>query len=321
MKRLFRERMIVVLLFVLILVGSVNSYRQFGTQIVAPIEHHSRKLAWRHVADVVIAGDSVVQSGVDPGVLGQAFPSQRVCNYAFGGNAYGETYLDAIEQVLDPQSDSRVVILGISPQLFLDTRLRSNPFMIEEDAAAKALPRSGSSDWQAVKLFFSPLHMQTLLHSLFPQRVSLPRIYHANGWCENNLPEGPGSVHLSQMENPPHVGHVDSQCVAELLVQVQQWRESGITVYGFRPCKSPEWARMDDHYYQFDPCSFCARFAQAGGIWLEAADAAYPSYDGCHLNSQGAGELSAQLARQIQMQLAIRNELSNFDLTYATATP
>ena len=47
----------------------------------------------------------------------------------------------------------------------------------------------------------------------------------------------------------------------------------------------------------FDETFFVASFEKAGGIWIDVSQTGYPTYDGSHLNPEGALEFSHDLAQ------------------------
>ena len=87
------------------------------------------KYGWTGCADVVVTGDSRTGSGVSPGRMKQYLQGLRIVNYAFGGNGYSSEYLAAIENVLDPHSSNKMIILGISPQSLTKSMAARNGFI------------------------------------------------------------------------------------------------------------------------------------------------------------------------------------------------
>lgn len=60
-----------------------------------------------------------VLGGVSPSQMQQILNNKRIVNYGFGcGNLYVSEYLESIKQVLNPQSEYKTIILGITPQSF-----------------------------------------------------------------------------------------------------------------------------------------------------------------------------------------------------------
>ena len=73
------------------------------------------KIGWRNCADLVITGDSRVLGGVSPSILKKSLGNFRIVNYAFVGNRYVPEYLEIVKNVLNTQSDQKMIILGITP--------------------------------------------------------------------------------------------------------------------------------------------------------------------------------------------------------------
>ena len=75
------------------------------------------KIAWRHEADIVVAGDSRAYIGISPAHLARDLPGNpRVLNFGFNAIGYHAQYRQALLDVLDPKADNPRLLLCVSPR-------------------------------------------------------------------------------------------------------------------------------------------------------------------------------------------------------------
>jgi len=292
-----RERVAQALLLtlsIILLLGLTRRNDDTGPKLV--------KFSWKACADVVVAGDSRTGGGVSPGQLKQFLPGMRILNYAFAGIGYGPEYLDAIEGVLNPDSQQKIIILGISPQSLTEKMAQNNSFLDLQNTYAFRSPRLAACCQKLLK-FTAPIKMKDALGGRLvdPHIQRQYRHSHADGWTAayDDPPLQDFSGYLRDAHNIFDNNPVSPDLVKNLTNRVARWQSQGIHVYAFRMPTIPEMVAIENNQGEFDEQRFALAFEQAGGKWLTVDQFRYPSLDGSHLNRDGALEFSRDLGRII----------------------
>lgn len=280
--------------------GDTRWHGLYPEQVIA------EKLAWHHNADWIFAGDSRVYLNVSPQAIAKIVPGQRILNFAFSGNCWSDQYLDSIENVLDPQSNNPVILIGINPYGFTLRAQRQNGFQSAQEK------QHSPSD-----------HLDCVLEPVLIHLQPLPILETFASWIKNQpLPSynsecfadgfqafvrQPLEPHLlltnGYVENLYRGNEINPDLLRNFLNRVDRWHRRGITVYGFRPPLEPQTLALEIRLSDFDDDDFIRNFTTAGGIWLniENAHEIYGprTYDGQHLPGEQAQNYSHDLARKI----------------------
>jgi hypothetical protein len=269
------------------------------------------KYGWTGCADVVVTGDSRTGKGVSPSRMKQCLQGLRIANYAFDGNGYSGEYLTAIENVLDPHSTNKMIILGISPQSLTEVMATRNSFLQARQNYSYSSVVVAQSFHKLLR-FTGPLKFNELFGGVFVPPAQR-RKYH------QSFPDGWDSVYyvpplrdfnsylrdaVNIFDNNP----VSPRIVADLLHRITLWRRCGIRVYAFRPPTIREMVEIENSHGGFEEQKFIAAFEKAGGRWLNVDQFRYDSLDGCHLNRTGALQFSRDMALMIVVEEKITRE-------------
>lgn len=253
------------------------------------------KLSWHDSADVVILGDSRSHMGLLPEVLASdGFPG-RVLNFGFSGVRMSDEYLDAAEKVWNTRSQSRIAVIGVTPQ-----SLRSRPRSTDQFSRTRD-SHTAYRHWKArwlgwVEERWPPMTRRVLDQIL--QGVDRPRFatrHHADGWVEAITSNVDCEVQFEayrKLRQTPVSDHLSESVVT----RVRSWTRQGIRVYGFRP---PTCVEMEAIELDFGEAEFIAEFEAAGGIWVTPSEAGLRTFDGSHLDVASAREFSRRLADSI----------------------
>jgi hypothetical protein len=215
-------------------------------------------------------------------------------------------YLRYLEQVLDPRSKQKTIVLSASPQNFTDGYVNRNGFL--NCARKRPIERFMDIRFGGMTFPFRPMktsHFARLFLGQQPQ-VSGRQEFHPNGWFStedlvadrNREIEKYRAFFEPQNNGPACEDHID-----RLIEAVEKWSSQGIRVYGFRPPTCSEIAEMEQNLSGMDWARFVTRFRDAGGNWLEVDAAEYATFDGSHLGRASAEELSLNLGEQIRYGL------------------
>jgi len=250
------------------------------------------KAHWQAIADVVLAGDSRILLDLSPAEMARHLAGVRIFNFGFSSAGYSPDYLAAIEQVLDPASPRKAIVLGITPFSLTPGASRNNGFTANRKRRA-----AGLFDRVLEPLFWylEPMGIGDLVNLI--RQHHYYETFHADGWVAGRrVPEVPGDA--VDKYGRIFLGNVIAPSIEDgLLFQVRQWADAGIRVYGFRPPTYREMVDLENERSGFDEKTFVVRFEAAGGIWLNLDQTAYHTYDGSHLREDAAVELSGDVAR------------------------
>ncbi len=261
------------------------------------------KLDWKHCADAILVGDSRVGSGLSPAIMAEHLADRRIFNYAFDGCGFYKEYLDAMPDVLDPDSHNKMIVMGITPRSLIDS-IRNDHFIYGHQK------RKGHSSTimaytNDLLQFCRPMQLKELLSTLL--RVENTKHFfrkdHTDGWSAREVTgqDAVMSIHPEYVKN-----RVSSDIIEGVLAHVRTWTELGISVYAFRPPTTVETFEVESQHSGFDEAAFVKSFQEAGGIWIGVDQTAYPSYDGSHLCPDGAIAFSHDLSRKIAASEAKR---------------
>jgi len=299
-RKILRERPFIVAALSCLLMFAIGSTRNPEAKGVYEGRFWLMKFHWRNCADVVLSGDSRVCSDVSPAEINQYIPELRVFNYAFDGVGYYKEYLDSIPKVLDPQSNRKVIILGITPRSVITSAITNDHY---KDSKRRTKYHSNAilASLDRLLQLLQPMALREIFCVFFPgkNQQHFFRYYSPDGWVERHIvPEDPRALVEPYRETFIR-NQVLPETIHELLQCIRKWRQAGIEVYGFRPPTTNEMLEVENSFSGFDEQSFVASFKDAGGVWLEVRQTAYRTYDGSHLNPDAAKAFSRDLARII----------------------
>ncbi len=295
------DRSALTLILAAIFVFALGSIRRNDFAGISSTYLWNLKVHWSACADVVVAGDSRVYCGVSPSAMSKFLPAVRIKNFGFGAVPYTREYLSAIHNVLDPQSRSKIILLGITPHSFSAHALRKNGF----DYYRKNLIRRFSTDQYFGDLlnFVMPLSFDELSQIILRKDTG-PQFRlkcHPDGWVATiKIPEDPREA-LAGLDKRYDDQQVIPNLVQNLVTTVANWRRQGIAVYAFRPPTTPEVFDRENRLMGFNHDAFVREFQAAGGTWIDTDLKNYRSFDGSHLRVESAVRLSENLARFINI--------------------
>ena len=295
-----KDRTFKTLVLALVLIGIMGMLRPDKPRGIYPKRYWARKISWHQCADAVLAGDSRVLGGVSPAEMRKTLADWRILNYGFASNLYVPEYLEALESLLDPESRNKALILGITPH-----SLTEDPDVTGQFAELKGRSRSQIY----ADIFLAPLlsfveymSFQDALHGLFPALATgrTQKEFHADGWLAYQRQPPGEKRELKKYFRGYQKVQVSAKMVEGLNRFVSRWTQTGIRVYAFLMPTCQEMFELEQQYSGFDQRQFVEGFEKAGGIWIDVDPCAYESFDGSHLQSYAARQLSNDLAQRIR---------------------
>lgn len=300
MAGLIKDRTTITLILAVLLSLTVGSLRLDKPRGMSPKTFWAEKLEWKECADAVFLGDSRVLMGTAPEVLQAYLDYENILNFAFGANWYCREYMDAAEELLDPQAENKTLIMGISPNA-LTWRTKGLGLFIELKETPEK-ERFFNRHFGPIYDFFDPMSFKDVLQGLLPSTAPTrtTKYYKENGWCavhkigddENNEVKRYRAFYKNRQ--------VSDKTVDTVMQYVSRWSKQGIKVYGFIPPTCPNMVELEDTASGFDKESFVKKFTEAGGIWLDVNLTDYYSFDGSHLQDDDAIRFSNDLGKMIK---------------------
>ncbi|MFO7655221.1 MAG: hypothetical protein R6X25_15585 [Candidatus Krumholzibacteriia bacterium] len=316
-----RDRMVQTCLLaavVIVVVGLIGPTPRDPYRAARPAESsfYIHKVHTAGSYDVVVLGDSRTLNAVAPAELAAVLGDIRVFNFAYQSGGLNPEIYAAGERRLDPDSPRPTMVLGVSPLTLLAERANNTQYRLHRDK-----PRDEvllKQHFPEVAQFFAPIEPGDIIGRLFNLRpkVMYYQEFHDDGWIAARLVPPDTARAMEPLAADLAGMKIDDQLVAALVAQTHQWHREGITVFAFRP-PAQSWAKaLEDSLLGFDEAALARAVQSAGGIWLEFSPAAYPTYDGSHLDHESARKFSRDLASKMARYYANRPEAIS-----ATAAP
>ncbi len=282
----------------ILVMGSLRPDKPRGMHSMHYDIHRSR---WSQCGDVVLAGDSRVLIALSPEEMGKVLKDRRILNYSYAGVWYSKEYLEAVGAILDPNGDSPTVVLGISPRS-LTQGVRDNPGAFT--GSDNTMDKDALIEYAFAPIleFCQPMSFNQVLPGISPSLASsiLIKEYHADGWMSANCTVNKrGKWAIKRYRRVYDKYDVLNSTIENVMKHTKSWVDNGVKVYGFFPPSCEEMVEIEAGLESFDQADFISRFEEFGGVWLDVNQVGYESYDGCHLNRDGALQFSSDLGKII----------------------
>jgi hypothetical protein len=274
--------------------------------------------------DMILLGDSRTYRGLSPQEMQTVLADYRILNFGYSAGGLNPTIYHEGEAKLDPRSEKRTVVLGITPSTLMPVSAPNLDFLqwkfndpLEVSLALKLFP---------LYRFLYPIDPSEFISPVAAS--SLHEEYHDDGWVASwsdaaflekrgavkdavafptfaatlggsrvvPAPGSPGSLRQGD--------GVSAALVEALMRQTNQWVEQGIRVFGFRLPTDPGVRERENASSGFDEGAFVKAFEAAGGVWIDVPLQPYHTTDGSHLDRDSALLLSRDLAERIRAWLA-----------------
>ncbi len=254
--------------------------------------------------DGVIVGDSRGLRGLSPEAMSRHLPSLDILNFCFNAGGMNREMYGAAEGLLAPDSPERMIILAPTALSFIGIK-RSNAQFHEylnkpRDLVWLYKYAPYIADW------FQPVSPAIYVRKILDlgPPLLLYQVFHEDGWIETDQTPNDDLSDLT-IHRDRLIGNIaDAELIQDFMDQTSEWTARGIRVFGlFVPAYPPRVA-MEDSLLGFDRDGFIESFSRAGGVWLDISQDGYESYDGSHLVSASAREVSDILGSTLARELA-----------------
>jgi hypothetical protein len=269
--------------------GSLRPEQSSG---LFPDQYWALKSRWRNCADIVLAGDSRVLIGLSPVEMNKTLKNKRIYNYGFGDTWFSGKYLEAVENVLDHNSNDKTIILAITPHSL--TKRYDNTGNFFEKLGLSEQEKFMHIHFGRIMHFFEPLSFKEALEGLIPAMADSHTIrkYYRDGWISVHKEPAEETRESKRYRGFYTERTVSSENISLLMQYIAEWKSRDIKVFGllFPTCK-PMY-ELENQLSGFNEKEFISQFERAGGKWIYVNQTACTSFDGSHLQQESAERFS-----------------------------
>jgi hypothetical protein len=252
------------------------------------------------IYDIIIMGDSRTYRGVSPEIMEKELPGTKILNFGYSNGGLNPAIFAVAEKKLWEKSLKKVIILGVTANCLTSFTQNNDQFLQE-----KKRPREDVIErlyLDGILYHFSATSPEGLRDYLKKQPSTNYYLneYHSDGYVESDKFPVDTMEAIPSYTNDYTNYKVEERIVDDLMIQVKEWNNKGITVIGFRPPTTAPMRALEDTMGLYNEAVISARFNEAGGHWVNLKTSQYKTYDGSHLDKESAVRLSEELASEIK---------------------
>jgi hypothetical protein len=274
-------------------------------------DHHANtqlllRHEWKHCADVVLVGDSSLVIGVHPETIEAELASPyRVVSFGILDASLSERpYLDAAEDVLDPSSPHRMIVVSItSDNVSLIAASKHSWKHQTDDLTARARPPSLTLDWRdELDLRLRPRGLCAVLWNVcswmtekqlgYNGRFTIYKAWHDETF---RIPD----VQADYEDDEPGYSHKDLEVLLQRIVEMKQ---RGVDVVGYVERDHPLFAKITAAH-GYDPAQIERELRATDVEVIDYPTDALSTFDGVHLDAPAQDKLSHLLGRTLARRL------------------
>ena len=258
--------------------------------------------------DGVLVGDSRTYRGLSPTVMEGVLVGRRIHNLGYPSGRLSEDLLDHAQALLDPQSTSPFIVVGIAAHALSRAKEGpQNPEFARHQGLGDFEQRLAHWSRPLRQHWFRPLIADPTVELQMARQGASKIRYHqrfdergfAASYTEPANPRRALKSYRKTLRKHP----VDPGVVKALAQRVRQWRHDGIRVYGLRLPLHASLDKLERSRGRYRPATIRRTLEDAGMTWLTPKTDDLATYDGSHLNEPSALRLSERLARLVRADL------------------
>lgn len=258
--------------------------------------------------DVVLMGDSRVYRGLSPRVMQSVLPGFSILNFGYSNGGLNRRMFKAAEEKLDDRARQKIIVMGISANTITRYSVANDQYLQE-----LTRPREEIIErlyLNPVKYWFTPTSPEQLIDLLneSPDASYYRNKYFSNGYVRSEKFPVDTTEALPSYVKDYKKYKVDSVLMDDLFAQLEEWKQEGIMVFGFRPPVTVSMGALADTLGGYNETIIRNRFTAAGGFWIDMEGRRFSTYDGSHLDPPSAEKLSKIVAEEISVKLKQLND-------------
>ena len=260
----------------------------------------NREGFWRNkldqppIYDLVIGGDSRILCDISPSAMSSVL-NMRIYNFGFNFVGYTPEYLKAIEQKLNPNSNEKTIVLGITPRSLTPLNMKTSGFAEENNR--ELYEKIGQKYLNKLSTMFRPFSLSSIVWSL-QGRVTAKDFY-PDGLMSVEILPPDDDLDLKTYKKIFINNTVSEEHINNIFDTIRDWKAKGITVYGFRPPVAEKIFEAEG-MSGFNQNQFIKGFQNAGGVWLNMDANGITFADGSHITANDVPRFSKNLAQTIE---------------------
>ena len=259
----------------------------------------ARKIHSNKKYELVVAGDSRVYRGISTGIIGKELNMSSL-NLGFFSAGFDKTMFDLIDKRLKDEQGN-IVILGISPFSLTDQGIENGHInLIESLKIEEVLEYLYLSQIKNLFVATDPIMLYENIILKKPSTDNyVQEVQVGEGWIKSDYLKPNKYRALKYYKRTMTNTKISKKTIESLYNKVRQWTSRGIKVYAYVPPSTANIEELERQHTIFDDHGIAKGFLEAGGKWIALKDH-YTSYDGSHLDSKSAINLSYEIANAIK---------------------
>lgn len=256
------------------------------------------KVRSNNTYDMIIAGDSRIYRGISTDPFEDNLGLSCI-NLGFSSGLLEPQMYQLIDKKIAIEPDRKIILLGITPHSlthysYPNGHIQRMNEMKSEEVIDYLYLLPIKRLFQAVNII--DLYEMVVNGKTWSDYIQIP--YKRQGWIASDYYSRRPYSALESYRKTFDNRTIDSLMLDAFYVQVQEWVNRGVEVYGFIPPSSANIESLERTFSGFSDEKVIKRFISSGGKWL-GIDGVYKSYDGSHMIKEDALTLSAELAEKI----------------------
>ncbi|MFC2110856.1 hypothetical protein ACFLQ5_00230 [Bacteroidota bacterium] len=250
--------------------------------------------------NIVVGGDSRIYRGISIDKLEESL-SQNLSGVNLGYSSIGFSgeYLDFMLSKLDLNSETKIMVLGITPHSLTENAAKNEAYHqyndINWDERYKVLYLSKYTK------HFAPYKPWELTHSIAKEKTTIGYFedFTSSGWVASYKIPIDTSEAIASYTKTLNKHKISQEVIDELFLKIKEFEKSGITIIGFRVPSTNQMEQLEESLSSFNEEYLKDEFERVGAFWFEFSNSDFNSYDGSHLHYLSAEKLSEKLGEKI----------------------
>ena len=294
-----KPRPMLVLLCSAIAVVSFAMVRPKPTSFSNPSWYWQAKVEWKKCANIVLAGNSRTYRGLSPVEFEKVLGGTAV-NAGFSSGTYSKEYCDYLETLFDEDdSTPNILVAGITHNAICDLDRKNNGFLTalkkSNESTISAKQNKQTREYAAM---FESL-VKVFLH---PNNDNYIQEFFDNGWVASDYKIKDINYGLLSYKRHFEQGKYlcNDQELNDAVSLLTKLSTKGIDVYCLWLPTSPPMLKLENERSGMHRNTIGEACNKHDLSWISFSNTDFTSYDGSHLDSDSAIELSMKTAIYIK---------------------